>query len=300
MPGPERDADLPESAARFAAIIAPDRLTRVVDIGANPIDGAPPYKPMLDAGLCEVIGFEPNPNAFNALQRRKGPLEIYLPYAIGDGSKHVLNVYEASGFSSLLGIRPDLANFIPSFSQGVTLREQLPVATKRLDDCDDVPEFDLLKIDVQGSELMIFQNGRRRLSQAVAVQTEVSFLTLYRDQPGFGAIDVEMRSLGFVPHTFAATKKWLLAPLTLHGHRWQPINQLLEGDIVYFRDFTRPDAMTDQQLRQLAMVAHVVYGSYDVAAHCLQVLAARKAGSPQLLHDYVDALPPEFQLAPEG
>ena len=31
-------------------LLNPLRLTEVVDIGANPIDGDPPYKPMLDAG----------------------------------------------------------------------------------------------------------------------------------------------------------------------------------------------------------------------------------------------------------
>ena len=31
----------------------------VVDIGANPIDGDPPYRLLLDAGLCRVTGFEP-------------------------------------------------------------------------------------------------------------------------------------------------------------------------------------------------------------------------------------------------
>ena len=29
-------------------LLQPGRLTEVVDIGANPIDGAPPYKAMLD------------------------------------------------------------------------------------------------------------------------------------------------------------------------------------------------------------------------------------------------------------
>lgn len=40
----------------FTEILQPQRLTEVVDIGANPIDGDPPYKPMLAAGLCKVTG----------------------------------------------------------------------------------------------------------------------------------------------------------------------------------------------------------------------------------------------------
>lgn len=70
-------------------ILQPSRLTEVVDIGANPIDGAPPYKPMLDAGLCRVTGFEPQESALGKLLRSKGANERYLPYAVGDGEVHI-------------------------------------------------------------------------------------------------------------------------------------------------------------------------------------------------------------------
>ena len=71
-------------------LLHPDRLTAVVDIGANPIDGNPPYKRMLDEGLCTVIGFEPQAGALAELNRRKGPREQYLRTAVGDGEEHTL------------------------------------------------------------------------------------------------------------------------------------------------------------------------------------------------------------------
>ena len=40
-------------------LLRPEKLTTIVDIGANPIDGDPPYKQMLERELCQVIGFEP-------------------------------------------------------------------------------------------------------------------------------------------------------------------------------------------------------------------------------------------------
>lgn len=56
-------------------LLQPQRLTEVVDIGANPIDGDPPCKPMLDAGLCRVTGFEPQAEPLAELRRRQGPNE---------------------------------------------------------------------------------------------------------------------------------------------------------------------------------------------------------------------------------
>ena len=67
-------------------ILAPARPTAIVDVGANPIDGDPPYHAMLAAGLCEVTGFEPQPDPLARLEKAKGPRERYLPYALGDGS----------------------------------------------------------------------------------------------------------------------------------------------------------------------------------------------------------------------
>ena len=53
------------------------------------------------------------------------------------------------------------------------------IDTKRLDDISEIKDIDFLKIDVQGSELTIFMNGRKKLGNAVAIQTEISFVSLY-------------------------------------------------------------------------------------------------------------------------
>ncbi len=63
-------------------LLRPQRITEIVDIGANPIDGDPPYKPMLMAGeICRVTGFEPQESAFKKLNDTKSKLERYFPYA---------------------------------------------------------------------------------------------------------------------------------------------------------------------------------------------------------------------------
>ncbi|HEU0189972.1 MAG TPA: FkbM family methyltransferase [Mycobacterium sp.] len=255
------------------------RLTGVVDVGANPIDGDPPYKPMLHAGLCTVIGFEPQPEALAELQRRKGDLETYLPHAVGDGETHCLTITRASGMTSTL--RPDtkrlaLFNGFPDW--GAVIGET-DVVTHRLDDIDEVGQFDLLKIDIQGGELMTFQNGRRKLEDAVAIQTEVSFVPLYEHQPVFGDIDLELRSQGFLPHSFPAVKRWAIAPTVFGGDFRIGQNQLLEADIVYVRDIAYPERLNDEQLSHLAMIAFHVYGSVDLAHYCVLQLARRGSTS---------------------
>ena len=47
----------------------------MVDVGANPIDGDPPYKTLLQKRLCRVTGFEPQAEALAVLNTRKSDLE---------------------------------------------------------------------------------------------------------------------------------------------------------------------------------------------------------------------------------
>jgi len=251
------------------------RLTGVVDIGANPIDGDPPYKAMHADGFCTVVGFEPQADALAELQRRQGSREEYLPYAVGDGETHRLFITRASGMTSIL--RPDVTRLalFNGFSDWGSVVREVEVRTRRLDDIPAVGEFDLLKIDIQGGELMVFQNGRTALSSAVAIQTEVSFIPLYENQPAFGHVDLELRSQGFVPHSFPSVKRWAIAPTVFGGDFRIGQNQLLEADIVYIRDIAYPERMTDEQLSHLAILAFHVYGSVDLTHYCIRHLARR-------------------------
>ncbi|MFJ6637098.1 FkbM family methyltransferase [Streptomyces sp. NPDC091376] len=278
------------TASPVLALVQPDRHTHVIDIGANPIDGEAPYHDMLRAGLCRVTGFEPQPDALAELQRRKGPHETYLPDSIGDGAPHTLRVTATSGMTSLYRPDPNRLRLFNGFTEWGRVREEVPVDTRKLDDVDEVSAFDLLKVDIQGAELMVFQGGRQKLAEAVAVHTEVSFVPLYEDQPTFGDVDQQLRRQGFIPHAFAAIKRWAIAPVVFEGDFRRARNQLLEADVVYVRDFGHPESMTDEQLKQLALIAHHVYGSSDLTYHCLSVLLTRKAAALDAPNRYLTAL----------
>ncbi|MFE4635427.1 FkbM family methyltransferase [Streptomyces sp. NPDC056773] len=271
-------------------LVGPIRPTHVVDVGANPIDGDPPYRGMLEAGLCRVTGFEPQPEALETLLRRKGPYETYLPDALGDGGAHTLFVAASSGMTSLFRPDPNRLRLFNGFSEWGRISEEIPVATRRLDDVEAVGPFDLLKIDIQGAELMVFQGARDKLAGAVAVHTEVSFVPLYEDQPVFGDVDQELRAQGFVPHAFAAVKRWPIAPVVFGGDFRMARHQLLEADVVYVRDFGDPESMTDEQLGQLALLAHHVYDSTDLAYYCLGQLSLRGLTDPGAPNRYLAAL----------
>jgi FkbM family methyltransferase len=273
-------------------LLRPERLTAVVDIGANPIttDGDPPYRPMLVGRLCTLVGFEPQPDALAALNARKSDLETYLPYAVGDGSTGILKLCLASGKSSLLTPEPRVLACFPHFSEFGEVVREIPVETRALDGIAEIGALDFLKIDIQGGELVAFRNGSARLAGAVVVHTEVSFVPFYKNQPAFGDIDLALRALGFLPHMFASLNKRLILPLQRDGDRYAAINQILEADVVYVRDFTQPDSMSAEQLKHLALVARHCHQSYDLAAKCIHHLALRNSAPAGAVELYLNAI----------
>src|ERR1700712_3041515 len=155
-------------------ILAPARLTGIVDVGANPIDGDPPYKAMLAAGLCQLVGFEPQPGALARLNQTKGVHELYLPDAVADGTERTLHVCELEGMTSLLVPDPShlaLFNLFPIWGK---VKERIAVTTRKLDDIAEITQMDFLKMDVQGVEGEVLAHGRNKLRDTVVIQTEVS------------------------------------------------------------------------------------------------------------------------------
>ena len=260
-----------ETRARsFRALTQVPVRIKVVDIGANPIDSAPPYAAMLRAGDAEVIGFEPNRAALAILDARKGPLERYLPYALGDGGAHVLHICAAPGMTSLLAPDPAVLGLFHGFPDWGRVIATEDVVTVRLDDVPDAVGVDLLKLDIQGAELMVLQHAERRLEEALVVQAEVEFLPLYAGQPLFSEVEQFLRARGFAFHRFFPEVSRTLAPMLVNQDPYAGLSQSVWADGVFIRDVTRLDRLADRDLLAMAAILHDCYGSVDVAYHLLR------------------------------
>jgi Methyltransferase FkbM domain len=148
--------------------------------------------------------------------------------------------------SSLFEIDPAILAPFPEFIAWTKLSETIEVQTRKLDDIAEVQTLDYLKIDIQGGELAVFQSGRAKLASTVVIQTEVFFISIYKGQPTFAEVDFELRGQGFVPHCLAWVQKWPIHPPVAEDKTWKPFNQILEADIVYVRNFVRPESMDDE------------------------------------------------------
>ena len=65
------------------------------------------------------------------------------------------------------------------------------------------------------------------------------------------------------------------------------LNQLLEADIVYVKDFVQPVAMDNEQLKHLCLLMHHIYQSFDLSARCIDLLQQRGVLKPDALQRYL-------------
>ncbi|MCW0236414.1 MAG: FkbM family methyltransferase [Ferrovibrio sp.] len=257
----------------------------VMDIGASCINETPAYRKLLDQNLGHLNAFEGDERQIEKIRAAFGDKATVFTDFLSDGSEQTLYLAaEASGMTSLLKPDPTALKFFNGFENFGKIHNTMTIRTRRLDDVAGLPAIDMLKMDIQGSELSVLQNGTRTLKDCVALQLEVSFICLYENQPSFGEVDLWMRQHGFAPHCFLDVKRWSIAPTKRDGDFRKPFNQLLEADIVYVRNPLELAAYSDDQLRKLALIAHYCFASFDLCVHALMELIARgllPADTPQ-------------------
>lgn len=162
------------------------------------------------------------------------------------------------------------------------------VETRRLDDIEECPEPDLLKLDIQGAELDVLKNGREKLTNAVVIESEVEFIPIYKNQPLFGDLQVFLRDCGFVLHKLIDVGGRGIRPMHRGQTPFAAISQLLWADAVFVRDFTKLELYGEAELIKAAIILHHVYFSYDLVMHLLRELDRRQNGDAE--RAYLSAL----------
>jgi len=167
----------------------------IFDVGANIGDITNEYDSMLHN--LTIYCFEPIPNTFKKLNERycdKSYINCY-PFAVGKNTKDV-QIFEtvSSGSSSLYKPTPYITNSKnKGMSDGVSIINTHNVKQVSLDSfCNEkkISHIDILKMDIQGSELNALQGASTLLDEQKidVIFCEVLFSDLYENQCYFHEI----------------------------------------------------------------------------------------------------------------
>jgi FkbM family methyltransferase len=254
------------------------RRPRVVDVGAQALETEDHvYAPLLDLAPVDIVGFDPLADRLEQRElaegRRGGELTL-LPYALGDGRVHTLHVNNDDATSSLFPLNEALTSRLNHLATLHTVRT-VEVETRRLDDVLPEGPVDLLKLDVQGAELMVLQHAGSTLARTAVVHCEVEFAPIYDGQPLFGDVAAVLARNGFsfVDLNFEARYHHL-------GASVPGPDRLVWGDAGFLNDVEEPEMLMAQ-----ALVMATVYGKWSVAEDLL-----RRAGG--------STVPPGSSLGP--
>ncbi|ODV38349.1 FkbM family methyltransferase [Microcystis aeruginosa] len=176
-------------------------------------------------------------------------------------------------------------NFLPEF---LTLDYVSEIETTTLDSfcaSELVDSIDFLQVDVQGAELNIFQGAQQIIKNStLAIQTEVEFAPIYKNQPLFADVDNHLRQQGFFLQGFKGlhciSKKSF--PVEIKAGIPQYLSgQLLWGDAFYFQDLlSQPSPVSPEKLLKQACIADILYFP-DYALELLEYLTVNYGSNPQ-------------------
>ena len=296
---------------RLISALPPDFFLTFVDVGSA--GGLHkrwrPFQPILSAIL-----FEPREGGTASGSLGRGQSRTY-PVALSDRAGEVeLYITALANMSSFLEPDPDV--FGRYRKKGADARvvatEMVPV--ERLDALAEADGFrpDVLKVDTQGSELLVLKGAENSLASVVVAEIEVSFFRRYVGQPVFAEIEAWMNERGFelvelhkLKRYRAANSLGIRQPLLGGAQR---SGRVAYGDAIFMRspDSILSAARQDDGATLLkAIVALLAYGKADHSAALLDagrdlLPKARYEAVREALSGMKRILPPLSSLLPRS
>lgn len=253
----------------------------ILDIGAMLLEGqAKEYQNLLDLAVARVVGFEPAEEECARLNNAfKGHKINFLPYFIGDGSRQTFCLNSASMTSSLYETNTEMVELFGNLPDLMRTEDRQEVQTTRLDDIREINfPVDYIKIDIQGAELQALEGADILLNNTMVIHTEVEWIPLYKDQPLFSEIELFLRKKGFLLHRITGFGSRPFKPALFKNNPNLGF-QALWSDVVFVKDFTRTNVLSDRQVQVFALIMNDLYDAIDLTGMLLHRLGARTGQS---------------------
>jgi len=189
----------------------------IIDVGSNQGQWAIRAHQFLTPQ--KLLCFEPDPTTFSRGEIRLSEFEeiICHNFALSNKcSEELFYVTENDHCSSLYKPLSEAQEF---YDGKLDEKKTIVVITTCLDEIRTPDRIDLIKIDVQGSELAVIEGARETLKKTSLIMIEANFRSHYEVGSTFPEIHEKLMSLGFVLHNY--------------GDGFQQSGEMLWMDAVY-------------------------------------------------------------------
>ncbi len=196
----------------------------VVDAGANVGDWS--------AGLLRIrtprrlLLIEPDPRLIPALCKRFNKHDSIEVVGVALGAHAGTVEFHLMKHSVMNSVLQPTLSATKTYPAEMEIDRTISVPVSTLDELTQgMSRIDLLKIDVQGSEIAVLQGARTTLSKTIHVLLEINFITHYAGESSFFELDDFMRVHGFSLRSYSPPHRGV-----------QEDARALWADAVYSRD----------------------------------------------------------------
>jgi len=207
--------------------------------------------------LTNVIAFEPDKEEFEKLKISSVDKNDYLSFTLInealDQTSKKTNLYIASNPNNTSLLEISSSFFSRYGNNNWHTVEEVPIYPTTFDSVmkNENIQPDIIKIDVQGGELRIFEGAHESLDNYVnAVISEVSFIEAYCNQPMFSDIELFLRKKGFSFIGFLELNSRSSNKNYLNKNKYLFKERLFWGDALFIKDVFDSNGNEIQKLRQ--------------------------------------------------
>ena len=248
--------------------LMPDESISFLDVGAA--NGAPPRWSAIRE-FIDYCAVEPDPRSSGEVLQKETESryrsERLITKALWNESGEVsLNLCRKAMTSSIYEPNDDFAKLFPDSNRfDIIKRIKLPCTT-----IDEVTrnsglQFDAIKLDIQGAELNALIGAEKSLTSVLAIEVEVEFHALYRNQPLFDSVFNFLKSHGFDLIDLVALYRW--SPREFTG-----LGQLTFADALFMRPPEKiASTATESEIRKYASIC-VIYRRGDLLVRLGELL----------------------------